>query len=295
MWQAEYVAERLKAGGMASEIITIDTTGDKILDVSINKIGSKGVFTEEIEEQLQLNNIDIAVHSAKDMQSELPAGFELLAFTEREVVNDVLVGQDLTLDLDKANITIGTASTRRVALLKHFYPHVKTVPIRGNLQTRIAKMKDGACDALLLAYAGVHRMEYDDMIISKLPLDKFIPAVGQGSIAIECSENLSEEKREIIRTHVNHTATEKRLRCERAFLKKLQGGCSIPVFALADLQNDTLTIKGGIINLEGNKIIRKRIMGPAENAEAIGYELAEEVFNAGGDEILTDIKEKLNQ
>lgn len=295
MWQAEFVASRLREGGIESEIITIDTTGDKILDVTIDKIGSKGVFTEEIEEQLRLNNIDIAVHSAKDMQSELPAGFELIAFTEREVVNDVLVGMDLTLSLDKENITIGTASNRRVSLLKHFYPHIKTVPIRGNLQTRIGKMKAGACDALILAYAGMHRMGYDDMIISKLPLDKFIPPVGQGSIAIECSENLPEDKKQIIRLHVNHEETEKRLRCERAFLKKLQGGCSIPVFGLADLQNGTLTIKGGIVNLEGTKIIRKRIMGPAENAEAIGYELAEEVFNAGGDEILNDIKEKLNQ
>lgn len=295
LWQAEHVAALLKKGGIESEIITIETKGDKILDVSISKIGSKGVFTEEIEDQLQLGNIDIAVHSAKDMQSELPKGFELIAFTEREVVNDVLVGMDLCLSLDKENIVVGTSSTRRVALLKHFYPHVKTVSVRGNLQTRMAKMKDGACDALLLAYAGVHRMGYDDMIISKLPLDKFIPAVGQGSVAVECSTSLSEEKRQAIRQYVNHENTEKRLRCERGFLKTLHGGCSIPVFALADLQEDTLTIKGGIVDLEGTKIIRKRIMGPAENAESIGQELAEEVLTAGGDKILEDIKEKLNQ
>ncbi|MBL6447093.1 hydroxymethylbilane synthase [Fulvivirga sp. 29W222] len=295
LWQADHVAALLKQGGIESEIITIDTKGDKILDVSISKIGSKGVFTEEIEEQLQLGNIDIAVHSAKDMQSELPQGFELIAFTEREVVNDVLVGMDMCLSLDKEDIVVGTSSTRRVALLKHFYPHVKTVSVRGNLQTRIAKMKDGVCDALLLAYAGVHRMDYDDMIISKLPLDKFIPPVGQGSVAVECYTSLHEEKRQAIRKYVNHENTEKRLRCERGFLKTLQGGCSIPVFGLADLQEDTLTIKGGIVDLEGTKIIRKRIMGSAENAESIGRELAEEVLKAGGDKILEDIKEKLNQ
>lgn len=295
VWQAEYVASLLKQGNIDSEIITIETIGDKILDVSISKIGSKGVFTEEIEAELHNGNIDIAVHSAKDMQSELPEGMELIAFTEREVVNDVLVGTDLCLSLDKEDITIGTSSTRRVSLLKHFYPHVKTVPVRGNLQTRIAKMKDGACDALLLAYAGVHRMGYDDLIISKLPLDKFIPPVGQGSIAIEASTGLSEEKRRAIREFVNHEDTEKRLRCERAFLRKLQGGCSIPVFGLADLQDDTLTIKGGIVNLEGTKIIRKRMMGPATEAESIGRELAEEVLQAGGEQILSDIKQELNQ
>ncbi|ELR70274.1 Porphobilinogen deaminase [Fulvivirga imtechensis AK7] len=296
LWQAEHVASLLREGGIESEIVTIDTKGDKILDVSIAKIGSKGVFTEEIEDELKKGSIDIAVHSAKDMQSELPEGFELIAFTTREVVNDVLVGTDMSLSLEKQKeITIGTSSTRRVALLKHFYPHVKTVPVRGNLQTRIGKMKDGVCDALLLAYAGVHRMEYDDMIISKLPLDKFIPAVGQGSIAIECSDSLSEDKRKAIREFVNDTETEKRLLCERGYLRRMQGGCSIPLFALADLQNGTLTIKGGIVNLEGTKIIRKRMVGPAENAEAIGVDLAEEVLKCGGDVILSDIKEKLNR
>lgn len=296
VWQAEHIAELLKKGNIDSEIIKIDTKGDKILDVSIAKIGSKGVFTEEIEDELKKGNIDIAVHSAKDMQSHLPEGFELIAFTEREIVNDVLVGTDMTLSLDKQQeITIGTSSTRRVALLKHFYPHVKTVPIRGNLQTRIGKMQEGVCDALLLAYAGVHRMEYDDMIISKLPLDKFIPAVGQGSIAIECSSSLSADKRQAIRDHVNHDETEKRLLCERGFLKRMQGGCSIPVFALADVQKDTVTIKGGIVDLEGTKIIRKRMIGPAEEAESIGFELAEEVLKCGGDAILSDIKQKLNR
>lgn len=296
LWQAEHIASLLRKGDIESEIIPIDTTGDKILDVSIAKIGSKGVFTEEIEDELKKGNIDIAVHSAKDMQSELPEGFELIAFTAREVVNDVLVGTNMSLSLDKQKeMTVGTSSTRRVALLKHFYPHVKTVPVRGNLQTRIGKMKDGVCDALLLAYAGVHRMEYDDMIISKLPLDKFIPAVGQGSIAIECSEALPENKRRAIRDFVNDEQTEKRLLCERGYLKRMQGGCSIPLFALADLQNDTLTIKGGIVNLEGTKIIRKRMIGPAENAEAIGFDLAEEVLKCGGDAILSDIKEKLNR
>lgn len=294
LWQAYHIADLLKAGGVDTEIITIDTKGDKILDVSIAKIGSKGVFTEEIEEQLAQGAIDIAVHSAKDMQSELPEGFELIAFTEREVVNDVLVGFDKNISL-KDEVIIGTSSTRRVATLKHFYPSVKTVAVRGNLQTRFKKMEEGACDAMLLAYAGVHRMGYDDRIIQKLSLEEFIPAVGQGSVAVECHTNLSQEKRETIRQCVNHSETESRLLAERAYLKKLQGGCSIPVFALATLHNDHLVIKGGIVDLEGQERIVKEVHGSKENATALGVQLADEVFAAGGDRILREIKKELGK
>lgn len=138
LWQAHFIQDLLLSANIASEIITIETTGDKILDVSISKIGSKGVFTEEIEAQLKEGTIDIAVHSAKDMPSSLPDGFELIAFTERELVNDVLVSERKHVTLDN-NIIIGTSSTRRVAMLQHYYPHIKTVPVRGNLQTRIKK------------------------------------------------------------------------------------------------------------------------------------------------------------
>ncbi|MDP3696249.1 MAG: hydroxymethylbilane synthase, partial [Desulfocapsaceae bacterium] len=159
MWQTETVAGMLNEQGMETVISSMETKGDKILDVSIAKIGSKGVFTEELEEQLQSGATDIAVHSAKDMQSMLPQGFGLIAFTAREKVNDVLLALDKGLDLDDPakKIRIGTSSVRRIALLKHYYPHVQTVEMRGNLQTRIQKLRDGACDALMLAYAGVKR------------------------------------------------------------------------------------------------------------------------------------------
>src|SRR5690554_4482100 len=161
LYQANHVAGLLKLKGLDTEIVPIETLGDKILDVSISKIGSKGVFTEEIEEQLRAGHIDIGVHSAKDMPSELPDGFELVAFTERELVNDVLVSLDKNITLDTNPLVVGTSSNRRLATLKRFYPHVKTVAMRGNLQTRVAKMEAGQCQALLLAYAGVHRMGYD--------------------------------------------------------------------------------------------------------------------------------------
>ncbi|MTI39874.1 hydroxymethylbilane synthase [Fulvivirga lutimaris] len=295
LWQAYYVEEKLKLAGLDTEIITIETIGDKILDVSIAKIGSKGVFTEEIEAKLLDGTIDIAVHSAKDMQSELPEPFELIAFTEREKVNDVLVSEKADINLEDKDLIIGTSSTRRVAMLKHLYPHIKTVPVRGNLQTRIGKMKDGACDALMLAYAGMFRMGYGDMIRHELPLDQFTPAVGQGSVAIECSTNLDSDKKQAIREALNHELTEYRLLCERAFLRKLQGGCSIPVFGLATLNSDEITFEGGIVSLDGKEIIRKSVTGNKDKAEELGNNLAVEVLEAGGDKILKEIKTELGK
>lgn len=289
LWQANHVAKLLQKGGLATEVVTIETRGDKIQHVSIAKIGSKGVFTEEIEEQLKSGNIDIAVHSAKDMQSHLPYGFELIAFTEREVVNDVVISYNKKLSLND-EVLLGTSSTRRVATLKRFFPHVKTVAIRGNLQTRIAKMKEGQCDALLLAYAGVHRMGHENMIIEKLDTEKFIPAVGQGSIAIEAFSDLDDDKRRLIRQCTNHEGTEVCLQAERAYLKALHGGCSIPVFALAQLQEEYLSITGGIISLDGQTLLRETLSGHAGNAESLGERLAHKISSLGGDKILQQIR-----
>lgn len=249
LWQAHFIQDRLNLAGIETEIITVETKGDKILDVSIAKIGSKGVFTEEIEVLLESGGIDIAVHSAKDMQSMLPKGFEIIAFAERELANDVIVSRDKSLSLKNGNFRLGTSSTRRIATLKHYYPKVRDVPVRGNLQTRIRKMDEGNCDALLLAYAGAHRMGYDDLIVEKTSLEEFIPAVGQGSVAIEVHESLSQEKKDIVRSSINHSKTEDCLRSERAFLKEMDGGCSIPVFGMAVLKENSLIITGGIISL----------------------------------------------
>lgn len=291
VWQAEYVANRLKTGGIDSELVLIETKGDKVLDVSIAKIGSKGVFTEELEELLSDGTIDIAVHSAKDMQSTLYDGFELIAFTEREVVNDVIVSDsDIEMNSD---VVLGTSSTRRIATLKHFYPDIRTVEVRGNLQTRIKKMRSGLCDGLLLAYAGVHRMGYHDMIRKKLSLDEFTPAVGQGCIAIESHVSLSTAKRTAIRKIINHTVTERRLLAERAFLKRLEGGCSIPVFALANIKHDAISITGGIVSLDGKERIVK--MEEGINPEELGLRLAENILSSGGGRILEEISNQLKK
>jgi len=295
LWQANHVAEKLHNAGFTTEIVTIETKGDKILDVSIAKIGSKGVFTEEIEEQLAAGQIDIAVHSAKDMQSTLPNGFELIAFMEREQANDVIVSDDESFDLNKEDLVLGTSSTRRVATLKAKYPHVKTVAVRGNLQTRIRKMREGACDALHLAYAGVHRMGYGDLIVQRLPLKEFIPAVGQGSVAIEVHASLASEKREGLRSALNHEKTEICLKAERSFLKTMDGGCSIPVFCLAELDGGTISVTGGIISLNGEKEIIRTKTGTIENPLKLGFELASEVLISGGKAILDEIKKEINE
>jgi len=290
MWQADHVASLIKPSGYTTEIVPMETRGDAILDVSISKIGSKGVFTEDIENRLLDGSIDIAVHSAKDLSSEIPDELEIIAFTEREPANDVVISFKKDIDLLKGNLRIGTSATRRVAFLKHFYPNSQPVSIRGNLQTRIAKLERGEYDALLLAYAGVHRMNYDHLIIEKIETSYFVPAVGQGALAIECHKKLSFQKKEILERWVNHPETEHCVRAERAFLRTLHGGCSIPAFAYAQLENGLITLKGGIISLDGQRIVKAK--GAAEPAAVknLGELVANEVLSNGGSEILNEIR-----
>jgi len=294
MWQTETVARMLEANGMSTRISSMETIGDKVLDTSIAKIGSKGVFTEELEAQLASGETDIAVHSAKDMQSTLPEGFELIAFTDREKVNDVLVSDDPTIDLDDATrkIRIGTSSVRRVALLRHFYPHVETVEMRGNLQTRIRKMREGACDALMLAYAGVKRMEYDGMIVKTFSEEAFIPPVGQGCIAIEAAATLDPEKKARIRRCLNNPVSEACLLAERAYLKQLEGGCSIPAFGLATLAGETITLTVGLASLDGRRILRKVVTGSTGEAEELGKAAGLYILENGGREMLAEIRSR---
>jgi hydroxymethylbilane synthase len=291
LWQAEYIQQLLQTGGLTSELVLIETKGDKILDRSLAKIGSKGVFTQELEDQLRAGTIDIAVHSAKDLQSSLPADLGIIAFTEREEVNDVIVSRNNSLSLTSGQaFVIGTSSTRRVAMLKHYCPHIKVVDMRGNLQTRLRKLDEGQCDALLLAFAGVHRMQYDDLIAERLPSDEFTPAVGQGSVAVEAASTLPLDKLEAIRRLTNHESTEACLKAERSYLRRLEGGCSIPVFALATWAGEQISLTGGIISLDGEQMLRETFVGPPAEAEQLGNQLAEHILAQGGDEILQAIK-----
>ncbi len=292
MWQSKTVAAMLAANGLKTEITGMETRGDKILDTSIAKIGSKGVFTEELEEQLLSGVTDIAVHSAKDMQSVLSDEFELIAFTRRERVNDILISDTRDFDIDDTfrTVRVGTSSVRRTALLKHYYPHLEPVEMRGNLQTRIGKMRAGACDVLMLAYAGVKRMGYLDMLVHSFPETQFIPPVGQGCIAIEAAKTLAPEKKELIRKSVNNFDAETCLFAERAFLRTLEGGCSIPAFGYAILQGGELSIVGGLVSLDGTTLLSKTETGPSAAPEEIGRRLGEAVLADGGKEMLVKIR-----
>lgn len=294
LWQAYYIEELLQADNIETEIVVIETKGDKILDKALSKIGSKGVFTEELEIALRDGSIDIAVHSAKDLQSSLADDLPVIAFTEREVVNDVLVSFDNNIDLSK-ELIVGTSSTRRVALLKHYYPHVKVVDMRGNLQTRFQKLKDGNCQAMILAYAGVHRMNLDEHIVYHFPTDTFVPPVGQGSVAIQSSLSISSEKRAKVRSLCNDEKTEYCLLAERAYLKKLEGGCSIPVFGNAILEDNQVKLVGGIVSLDGQELLKETVIGSIENPSKIGEELASKISELGGTEILAEIKKALKK
>lgn len=292
MWQTESVARVLNENGITTVISSMETKGDKILDRSIAKIGSKGVFTEELEEQLAAGVTDIAVHSAKDMQSLLPEGFSLIAFTEREKSHDVLISFEKDIDLEdqSTKLRIGTSSVRRVALLKHYYPHIQTVPMRGNLQTRIRKLENGDCDALMLAYAGVTRMGYDDMIAHHFDKVQFVPPVGQGCIAIEAADTLSEEKKGLVRKCLNNRISELCLRAERAYLKTLEGGCSIPAFGHAVFDNGVIHLTAGLANLDGSWLLCKTFSGTEEEPEKLGSELGAYILENNGREVLAAIK-----
>lgn len=292
MWQANYVADLLDAGGFQPELVPIETKGDKIQNVALSKIGSKGVFTEELELMLQRGQVDIAVHSAKDLQSSLPTGFSVLSFCERESPDDVIVSEK-EIDLNSKNLVLGTSSTRRIAMLKHFYPHIKTIDARGNLQTRMEKLKTGLMDGLVLAYAGVRRMGYDNLVRYWFDTERFVPPVGQGSVAIEVHERLSSETAAKIKSLTNHPLTEKMLITERAFLRRMDGGCSIPVFGHAQMEMDgQIVLTGGIASLDGKQLIQRTMYG--SEAEALGTSLADEILQSGGKKVLDNIKSSLS-
>lgn len=297
LWQATFVRDELAKHGVEADLLPIETKGDKVLDVSIAKIGSKGVFTEELEQMLESGDIDMAIHSAKDLPSELPVQFEILAFSSREKENDVLISNNKSIQLadKRSTFTVGTSSTRRIATLAHYFPNIKTVEIRGNLQTRIKKMQSGHCDALLLAYAGVSRMEYDHMINQELSLDLFTPAVGQGSLAVEIATSLSHEKKSKVREIINDTQTELKLKAERAYLRKLKGGCSIPAFANAQIIDNQISLQAGIFSLDGQELIKKKITGNIDDPESLGNKLGEEILQDGGSRVLEKINKELNR
>ena len=294
IWQANYIGSYLEKAGLNYELIAISTKGDQILDRSLSKIGSKGVFTEELEQMLRNGDIDIAQHSAKDLPSTLPEDLQLIAFTEREKSHDVLLSLDPNFTLNTPGAyQIGTSSTRRRAFLGHLYPSLKPVEMRGNLQTRLEKLKNGDCDAMILAYAGVYRMDMSAYISEHLPLDQFIPAVGQGSVAIQCAKTLSTDLQNTIRSACNHEATEICILAERELLSKLDGGCSVPVYGHAHIEKDVVNLTGGVLSLDGQQKIEFSLVG--KNPIELGQKLADQLIGAGASELLKEIRRQISQ
>lgn len=290
MWQAKWVKSKIEQNGLMCELVPIETIGDKKLNTSIAKIGSKGVFTQELEEMLIDGSIDIAVHSAKDLASDLGNEFRIIAFGPREEVEDVLIS-DHEVDVTE-KLHIGTASTRRVAQVRMNYGYWKTSPVRGNLQTRIAKLREGQFDALLLAKAGVIRMGYEDLLRFEFPLDKLTPAAGQGSVAVESHEKLDEHLRDQIRIAVNDPRSEKCILAERHFLRTMQGGCSIPIYAYAKtLGKKSLELTAGILSLDGKVDVRH--IDSHEDPATLGQAVGEKILGMGGKGILVQIKSQL--
>jgi len=299
LWQANYVAQKLQVAGFQIEIKSIETIGDKKLDVTLSKIGDKGVFTQELDKMLLDGEAHIAVHSAKDVPSHLPEGLQIIAFTDRENPCDVIVSNTESFKLENRKMLIGTSSTRRVATLRRYFPAIETVAIRGNLQTRIRKMQDGHCDALMLAYAGVFRMGYTDLIQEELDIAVFTPAVGQGCLAIEASAELNDDVKIKINMVLNHFSTSISVEAERAFLKTMEGGCSVPVFCHASFNNSTVHILGGIISLDGLEEVRKMAdvkidQNDLDSVRKVGEDLAKSVLSSNGNSILEKIKQTLH-
>ena len=290
LWQTEHVAVLLQKAGFETEIVPMQTTGDAVQDRSLAKIGAKGVFTQELEDSLMRGDTHLAVHSAKDVQSSIPRELELLAFLEREKVNDVVLSFNEHFSLDKPGIVLGTSSTRRKAQLRRFYPHAETAEARGNLQTRLRKLEEGQFDALVLAYAGVHRMGYGHLVRHTLPAHRFVPATGQGSIAIECAANLSADLKAGLKAALDHPDTHICLVAERAFLHTMEGGCSIPSFALATLEGGHLRLHAGLISLSGEEYVEE-IQTAETAAVELGVRVADTVLARGGREILASIRE----
>lgn len=287
LWQANYVREQLEKNGMMAEIVIIHTQGDKIQDIALSKIGSKGLFTQELEQALRNKDIDIAVHSAKDVPTDIPEDLPIVAYTQRENPADVLVSHK-TVSLEQDTLVIGTSSTRRVAFLKHYYPQHTVSDVRGNVQTRIKKLENGQYDALLMAYAGLHRLGYDSYIQYVLPISQFVPSAGQGALAIQ---TYTEHPQKIIfKAMLNHEETAVCIETERLFLQATGGGCSIPIFAYSEIKERKVSLHAGIISPEGKKIAHVKLHRNIHETELLIKEVANEVLEKqGGKDILAQL------
>jgi hydroxymethylbilane synthase len=282
LWQARWIKGRLEDLGETCRIETIRTTGDKITDVPLAKVGTKGLFTKEIEEALLAGAIDLAVHSMKDLPTLVPEGLTVAAVPEREDARDALLGRKL-LDLPPG-CKVGTSSLRRAAQLRALRPDLEVEPVRGNLDTRLRKLDEGRYTAIVLAAAGLKRMGWDDRIAEILSISYMCPAVGQGALAIETRADGGPAHE--ICGKLDHPATRVAVTAERALLAALGGGCQVPIGAYATLEGGELNLTAVVATPDGARLIRRNAAGPEGSAEELGSQLGAELLDAGADDIL---------
>ena len=291
LWQAAFVKKELerKIKNLSVDIKIINTKGDKILDVALSKIGDKGLFTKELENELLKGTIDIAVHSLKDLPTVIPDGLILAAITKRHPVEDVLISRKKGIRIDDLieNATVATGSLRRRSQILHIRPDIKIEDLRGNVPSRIKKFLESKWDAIILARAGVERLNLSKYISSVIPLSQILSAVGQGALGIEVREG-NQFAYEMAQK-INHENTAIAVNAERALLKVLEGGCQVPIGAYALVNSNGLYIDGMVGALDGTITFRNRIRGSKTNPEKLGERLAKDLLKAGAKEILKDI------
>ncbi len=290
LWQADYVADCLQKEypGLRVEKKLMTTKGDKILDAPLAKIGGKGLFTKELEMAMLAGEIDLAVHSLKDMPTEVPEGLVISAVTRRLDAGDALVSEKFQSFRElPSGAKVGTSSLRRKAQLLHVRPDLEIRDLRGNVNTRLKKLEEEDFDAIVLAVAGLKRLGFAHRITEILPKDILLPAVGQGALAIEARED-DGSVREMI-AFLNDEGTVNCARAERAFLAKVEGGCQVPVGVYATANGEELCVEAVIASLDGKRLYRDAMHGSCKDAKEIGTALAEKLLEAGGREILHEL------
>lgn len=294
LWQAEHVADLLRAAhpGLVVELVPMSTQGDRILDAPLSKVGGKGLFTKELEVAMREGRADLAVHSCKDVPAEVPADMVLAAFLEREDPRDAFVSNHhASFAALPQGARVGTASLRRECQLRARRPDLVIQSLRGNVNTRLAKLDAGEHDAIILASAGLVRLGFGKRIRAQLSPDDSLPAVGQGTIAIECRADDADARAKI--AALEHAQTAVRTRAERAFNARLRGGCQVPIAGYAELLpidlGGGLRLRGLVGAVDGSRIVGGEVRGPLAQAEALGVALAERLLADGADALLAAV------
>ncbi|MFH4666880.1 hydroxymethylbilane synthase [Vibrio cidicii] len=287
LWQAYYVKEALQQAhpGLEVELVTMVTKGDVILDTPLAKVGGKGLFVKELEVAMLEGRADLAVHSMKDVPVDFPSGLGLVTICEREDPRDAFVSNHYeNIEQLPQGAVVGTCSLRRQCQLKAYRPDLVIKELRGNVGTRLSKLDAGEYDAIILAAAGLKRLELQERIRSFIEPEQSLPAVGQGAVGIECRTD--DERMLELLAPLNHVETADRVKCERAMNLTLQGGCQVPIGSYALLEGDQIWLRALVGEPDGSHIVRGEIRGPRTDAEALGVQLAQQLLSQGADDIL---------